>query len=78
MRSYAHYKSIAVTREDRVLTVTMDRPEVLNATDATLHRELSETFFDVNLDDDADIVILTGAGRAQRRRRHRLDADHDR
>ena len=64
MMSYKHYKTLAVSRENRILTVTMNRPDVLNATDATLHRELSEVFYDLNLDQDADIVILTGAGRA--------------
>ena len=64
MRSYDHYETIAVTREGRILTITMNRPDVLNATNAVLHRELSEIFYDVNLDTDADIIIFTGAGRA--------------
>ena len=64
MRSYEHYETIAVTREGRILTITMNRPEVLNATNAVLHKELSEIFYDVNLDEDADIIIFTGAGRA--------------
>ncbi|MEC9341150.1 MAG: enoyl-CoA hydratase-related protein [Pseudomonadota bacterium] len=64
MRSYDQYETIAVSRAGRILTVTMNRPDVLNATDAVLHRELAEIFDDVAQDEDADIVILTGAGRA--------------
>lgn len=61
---YARYEAIAVTREDRVLTLTMNRPETLNAIDDQLHDELSRIFYDVAEDGDADIVVLTGAGKA--------------
>ena len=64
MQSYADYACIKVTRRDRILTVTLNRPDVLNAVDAALHRELSRIFYDVQVDGDADIVVLTGAGRA--------------
>ena len=61
---YENYKRILFTRRGRVLTVTMNRPEVLNAIDAPLHEELSRVFYDVAVDPEADVVVLTGAGRA--------------
>ncbi|MBM3541614.1 MAG: enoyl-CoA hydratase/isomerase family protein, partial [Alphaproteobacteria bacterium] len=44
--------------------VTMNRPEVLNAIDAVLHEELARVFTDVAADPEADVIVLTGAGRA--------------
>ncbi len=61
---YESYKRITFARRGRVLTVTMNRPEVLNAIDAPLHEELARVFTDVAADPDADVIVLTGAGRA--------------
>jgi enoyl-CoA hydratase/carnithine racemase len=64
MKSYDCYKAIAVTRRGRILTITLNRPEALNAVNAELHTELSDIFYDVQMDQDADVIVLTGAGRA--------------
>jgi len=64
MKSYDHYKTIRCERRGRILTVILDRPDQLNATDAVLHGEVSRIFHDVRHDEDADIIVLTGAGRA--------------
>ncbi len=58
------YQALRFDRRGRVLTITMNRPETLNAVDATLHRELSRVFIDAALDPDSDVIVLTGAGRA--------------
>jgi enoyl-CoA hydratase len=62
--NYDNYKSIEAERKGRILTLTLSRPESLNAIDATLHEELSRIFFDVDADRETDIVVLTGAGNA--------------
>ena len=62
--SYDDYKTILFERRGRILTVTMSRPEKLNAVDAVMHEELSRVFYDVAMDPEADIIVLTGAGRA--------------
>ncbi|WIM94392.1 enoyl-CoA hydratase-related protein [Actinoplanes oblitus] len=49
-------------KSDRVATVTLDRPEVLNAMDLAMHAELGEIWDDVEADDDVWVVVLTGAG----------------
>jgi enoyl-CoA hydratase len=51
-------------REPRVLLITIDRPEKLNATDERLHSELARVWRDVARDPDAAAVVVTGAGRA--------------
>ena len=61
---YDGYQAIAVERRERVLRLTLNRPEALNAIDAQLHDELSRIFFDVGIDEETDVVVLTGAGRA--------------
>ncbi|MEC9346718.1 MAG: enoyl-CoA hydratase-related protein [Pseudomonadota bacterium] len=60
---YEDYKHIRFARNGKVLTVTLDRPEVLNAVNGRLHLELSNLFYDIATD-PAEIIVLTGAGRA--------------
>lgn len=61
---YAHYHNIKVERRGRILTLTLNRPDELNAVNKPLHDELATIFYDVQLDDEADVIVLTGAGRA--------------
>jgi enoyl-CoA hydratase/carnithine racemase len=49
---------------DGVLTVTLDRPEQLNAFTVEMADELEATFVEVNDDDAVRAVIVTGEGRA--------------
>jgi enoyl-CoA hydratase/carnithine racemase len=45
-------------------TITLDRPEVLNAFDFRMLRELARACEDASWDDEVRVVVLTGAGRA--------------
>jgi enoyl-CoA hydratase/carnithine racemase len=49
---------------DRVLTITLNRPQRLNAWTATMSRELIGAFDRADADDEVRAVIVTGAGRA--------------
>jgi enoyl-CoA hydratase/carnithine racemase len=49
---------------DGVLTITLDRPDRLNAWTPTMQRELIEAFDAADADDDVRAVVVTGAGRA--------------
>ena len=60
---YDTYQTLTFARRGRILTITMNRPEKLNAVDARMHEELARVFYDVALDEEADIVVLTGAGK---------------
>lgn len=51
-------------RDDGVLLVTLDRPEVLNAANVRMHHELSELWAVVDDDDGVRATVVTGAGRA--------------
>lgn len=62
---YAKYKHLLCEHVgERVLKITLNRPERLNATNEVLHHELVRVWLDVEDDDDVSVVILTGAGRA--------------
>ncbi|MFO6453453.1 MULTISPECIES: crotonase/enoyl-CoA hydratase family protein [unclassified Aeromicrobium] len=50
--------------DDGVLTVTLSRPDQLNAFTVTMADELERTFAAVNEDDDVRAVVVTGEGRA--------------
>ena len=61
---YSHYERIKMDRRGCILTVTLSRPEVLNAVDQRMHDELASIFYDVQLDDQVDVIVITGAGSA--------------
>jgi enoyl-CoA hydratase/carnithine racemase len=49
---------------DGVATITLNRPDRLNAVNTTVIRELVDAFDAVDRDDDVRAAIVTGAGRA--------------
>jgi enoyl-CoA hydratase len=61
---FARYQAIKCELDGSVLRLTFDRPDVLNAIDRHVHRELETVFIDVEADDRVDLVVVTGAGRA--------------
>ena len=62
--NYAKYECFQASYQGRVLTLTMNRPDDMNAVNKVMHDELGSIFYDAQLDDDADVIVLTGAGRA--------------
>jgi enoyl-CoA hydratase/carnithine racemase len=50
--------------KDRVATLTLNRPERMNAWNAQIASELNEAMIACNDDDEVRVVVLTGAGRA--------------
>jgi enoyl-CoA hydratase/carnithine racemase len=49
---------------DGIATLTLDRPDSLNAIDPAMERELLEVFDLIDADDAARAVVVTGRGRA--------------
>lgn len=64
MVDYSRYRFIKVEKKEGIATLTLNRPEVLNAVNPELHIELEDIFGDVARDDEVNVVVLTGAGRA--------------
>ena len=57
------FQEIRYDVDDHVLTITLDRPDRLNAFTPTMGRELIEAFDRADADDDVRAVIVTGEGR---------------
>ena len=57
------FEQIATELADHVFTITLNRPERLNAFTATMGDELRAAFDDADADDEVRAVIVTGAGR---------------
>jgi enoyl-CoA hydratase/carnithine racemase len=57
------FEQITVEVAERVLTITLNRPERLNAWTATMGRELIAAFDRADRDDEVGAIIITGAGR---------------
>ena len=55
---------VEIAREDGVATVTLNRPDKLNALSGEMYRELADVFTTLGADDEVRCVVLTGAGRA--------------
>ena len=65
MRPYDHYQHLLFERADHgILKITINRPEVLNATNSRLHWELAHVWLDIADDPETNVVVITGAGRA--------------
>jgi enoyl-CoA hydratase/carnithine racemase len=57
------YETILTSLDDGVLTLTLNRPEALNAYTARMGAELADAFVEADANDDVRVIIVTGAGR---------------
>ena len=58
------YTTVDYTVADGILTLTLDRPDQLNAFTVTMADELEHAFDRAGSDDDVRAVVVTGRGRA--------------
>jgi len=58
------YEQIRYEVSEGILTLTLHRPDKLNAFTATMAKEVIEAFDAADADDDVRVVVVTGAGRA--------------
>src|SRR4029450_5107632 len=62
---YRDYQHLTFERRPNgVVLITLNRPEVLNATNDRLHWELTQIWLTLDADDSARVAVVTGAGRA--------------
>lgn len=57
------YSTILYNVEDKILTITLNRPEVLNAFNRDMMAELIDAFDRADADDEVRAIIVTGSGR---------------
>jgi len=58
------FKEILYDKSDRIATITMNRPEKMNAWTGTMGAEMRTAMLDAEHDDYIRVMIVTGAGRA--------------
>jgi len=59
-----HYETIEYAKADGIATITMNRPDVLNAVNEKMGQELLDALRAVERDAEVKCVIVTGKGRA--------------
>jgi len=65
LSDYSDFEHLSFDRRpDGVVVVTLNRPEVLNAANVRMHREMSEIWGVIDADDAVRAAVVTGAGRA--------------
>ena len=57
------FENILYEIEEGILTITLNRPEMLNAFNGTMFNELMRAFDLADEDDDVHAIVITGAGR---------------
>lgn len=57
-------EAVLYEQQDQIVTMTLNRPQALNAINRQLKRELSEAILRYDADAAARVAIITGAGRA--------------
>lgn len=60
----AEYQHLRIETTDGVAFVTLDRPDVYNATNDVLHAELTRVWRDLDADPAVRVIVVTGAGNA--------------
>jgi enoyl-CoA hydratase/carnithine racemase len=58
------YQHILYEVSDRIATITLNRPDRMNAWTATMERDVRKAMEAAAADDDVRVIVLTGAGRA--------------
>jgi enoyl-CoA hydratase/carnithine racemase len=58
------YTAIRYVVTDGIATITLNRPDKLNAVSTTMYQELVDAFDRADEDDDVRVVVVTGEGRA--------------
>jgi enoyl-CoA hydratase len=56
--------AVLYEQQDHIVTITLNRPEALNAINRQLRRELTEAIERYDQDEAARVAIITGSGRA--------------
>lgn len=57
------YETIILTKNESIATVTLNRPDKLNATDDTMILEIAQVFNQLDGDEEVRAIILTGMGK---------------
>lgn len=57
------FKTVILKKEGHIATITMNRPEMMNALNTQMLQEMVAAIDEIACNDDVRVVVLTGAGR---------------
>ena len=58
------FRQLIYTHRGKVVEITLNRPDVLNALSVELYTELGDALIEASNDADVQVILITGAGRA--------------
>ena len=61
--SNMNFETITLKKADHIATITLNRPDKMNALSTTMLHELIAAVYDVSRDDDVRVVVLAAAGK---------------
>lgn len=57
-------KSVLISKEEGILTITLNKPKSLNALDFELREDLFDVLYNAARDDEVRVLVITGNGKA--------------
>ncbi len=64
MNTNSGYRYLLVEAQDAIGVITLNRPEVLNACNSAMHREVQQAVDALEADEGVKVLVIAGAGRA--------------
>lgn len=61
---FSRYSTLAFERRGKVLTIILNNPVSMNAFSAKSHKEFSQVLVDAADDEESEVIVITGAGKA--------------
>src|SRR5262245_39454020 len=58
------FETVSLTRKGHLLTITLQRPNVLNAVNEQMHKDLIDVLAFVDANEQSNVLVLTNADRA--------------
>ena len=58
-----NYKSILISKKDKIGTITLNRPEYNNTFNISLATELNEALFTFEYDENVNVIVINANGR---------------
>lgn len=62
--NFNNYETLSFSRRGKVLTIALNNPDNLNAFSARAHKEFARVLVEAADDDESELIVLTGTGRA--------------
>ena len=64
LMGYTEFKQLICTKKQKIVEITLNRTEALNALSLELYTELGDALTQASADDEVQVIVITGAGRA--------------